>query len=207
MIAAATLGLFWRPLRTLWQSGLDAGLATIAVFVMPIVMIVPLACLRLALGKTIGMARGISGLLTGGALALYSDSLLHTDVARILILFYVAPVWSTILEVFLLKQRLSKARATALILGLAGFVTILGSRMGVPLQQNLGGSMALLAGMVWAVGNFRVRLAQDVGVSKTCFRSFSLPAWWHFLTPYSRSHLLPLRQVVTLLRTCCLGWF
>jgi drug/metabolite transporter (DMT)-like permease len=172
MIAAAALGLFWLPLRALAQSGLDASLATIAVFLMPVLVLVSLAGLRLVRGKAIGMAQGITGLLTGGALALYSESLLHTDVARTLILFYVTPVWSTLLEVVLLKQRLSKARAIALILGLAGLVTILGGRTGVPLPQNLGDSMALLAGMVWAFGSFRVRLATDFGVFENLFSFF-----------------------------------
>ncbi|MEO9652690.1 MAG: DMT family transporter [Roseobacter sp.] len=172
IISAAALGLFWLPLRALAENGLDAGWATIAVFVGPVLVMLPLACWRLMQGQAVGLGQSVTGLLTGGALALYSESLLLTDVARSLILFYVTPVWSTLLEVVLLKQRLTKARGLALVLGLAGLVTILGGRTGVPLPQNIGDTMALLAGVVWAGGSFRVRQARDVGIFENLFSFF-----------------------------------
>lgn len=72
----------------------------------------------------------------------------------------------------LLKRRLTKARALALFLGLAGLVTILGGRTGVPLPQNIGDTMALLAGIVWAGGSFRVRQAGEVGIFENLFSFF-----------------------------------
>lgn len=172
VISAAALGLFWLPLRALAENGLDAGWATIAVFAGPVIVMLPFAFWRMFQGHAIGLRQSVTGLLTGGALALYSESLLLTDVARALILFYVTPVWSTALEILILKQRMTKARALALILGLAGLVTILGGRTGVPLPQNFGDTMALLAGVVWAAGSFRVRQAVEVGIFENLFSFF-----------------------------------
>lgn len=172
IISASALGLFWLPLRAFAENGLTGGWATLALFVAPIVVMLPLALIRLGRGQPIGIFHVLTGLLTGGALALYSESLLLTDVARALILFYVTPVWSTLLELVFLKRPLTRARALALVLGLAGLVTILGGRTGIPLPQNAGDVLALLAGVVWACGSFRVRLAPSVGLFEEVFSFF-----------------------------------
>ncbi|MEQ8482103.1 MAG: DMT family transporter [Hoeflea sp.] len=132
----------------------------------------PLAVLRFARNLPTGVGNATTGLLVGGAVALYSESVLHTDVARALILFYVTPVWSTILEVTLLKRRLTASRTTALVLGLGGLITILGGRTGVPVPQNAGDALALLAGMVWAYGSMQVRANPAVGIFETVFSFF-----------------------------------
>ncbi|MBF9029743.1 hypothetical protein HKCCE3408_04985 [Rhodobacterales bacterium HKCCE3408] len=172
VVAASAWGLFWIPLRAFEANGLAAGWATIAVFATPALLLAAPAALRLWSGRPTGLRNGTTGLLVGGAVALYSESVLLTDVARALILFYVTPVWSTLLERALLKRPLTRWRLIALVLGLAGLVTILGGRTGVPVPQNAGDGLALLAGLVWACGTLRVRSTPDVGIFETVFSFF-----------------------------------
>lgn len=172
ILAAAAWGLFWLPLRAFEHAGLAAGAATFAVFATPVLLLTPIALWRSSQGQPSGARHVLTGLLVGGAVALYSESVLLTDVARALILFYVTPVWSTLLELTLLKRRLTLARILALILGLAGLVTILGGRTGIPLPQNTGDLLALLAGMVWAIGTLRVRTTPAVQTFETVFSFF-----------------------------------
>ncbi|MEZ5789919.1 MAG: hypothetical protein R3D34_03680 [Nitratireductor sp.] len=101
IVAASAWGLFWLPLRLFEENGLAAGWATLAVFATPAFLLLPMVLWRITQGLPTGLANAITGTLVGGAVALYSESVLHTDVARALILFYVTPVWSTILEVAL----------------------------------------------------------------------------------------------------------
>lgn len=170
--AASAWGLFWLPLRAFEENGLSAGWTTVAVFATPVLVLLPFAVLRLAQGHPWAGANAVTGLLAGGAVALYAESVLLTDVARALILFYVTPVWSTALEFLFLKRRLTKARSLALFLGLAGLVTILGGRTGVPLPQNLGDMLALLSGAVWACGSLRIRTTSDAGTFDNVFSFF-----------------------------------
>ena len=103
------------------------------------------------------------------------------------ILFYVTPVWSTILETTFLKRRLTASRIMALVLGLGGLVIILGGRTGIPILQNVGDTLALLAGMVWACGSLQVRANPSVGIVETVFSFFmygSLIALFIALLPF-----------------------
>jgi drug/metabolite transporter (DMT)-like permease len=172
IIAASAWGLFWLPLRAFEENGLDAGWATLAIFATPVLLLMPLVLLRMTRNLPTGVGNATTGLLVGGAVALYSESVLHTDVARALILFYVTPVWSTILETTLLKRRLTASRIMALVFGLGGLVTILGGRTGVPVPQNVGDTLALLAGLVWACGSLQVRANPSVGIVETVFSFF-----------------------------------
>jgi drug/metabolite transporter (DMT)-like permease len=172
VVAASAWGLFWLPLRAFEENGLSAGWATLAVFATPAIVLLPPAIFRVARGLPSGAFNAKTGLLVGGAVALYSESVLLTDVARALILFYVTPVWSTILEFIVLKRRLTGARAVALALGLAGLITILGGGTSFPLPQNTGDILALFAGMVWAMGTLRVRMTPTVGTFETVFPFF-----------------------------------
>ena len=76
-------------------------------FLMPVLIMAPVAVFLLVRGRASGLSRWHTGLFTGGAFALYADSLLLTEVSRALILFYVSPAWSTALEIWLLKRRLT----------------------------------------------------------------------------------------------------
>jgi drug/metabolite transporter (DMT)-like permease len=161
VIAATAWSLFWLPLRAFEEAGLSAGWATVAQFVVPAALLAPVALWRRRRGKATGLARVFSGFCLGAAFALYADSLLLTEVARTLILFYVTPAWGTILEIVFMGRRLTVARALAVVLGLAGLYVILGGDGGLPLPRNAGDWMALLSGIIWAVGSLRLRQAGE----------------------------------------------
>lgn len=173
VIAAASLwGLFWLPLRAFEQMGLAAGWATLAQFVAPAVFLAPLAVWRAVAGRATGLSQAATGLMVGGAFALYAESLLLTEVARSLILFYVTPVWGTLLELSFMGRRFTRPRALALAMGLAGLFVILGGKTGVPVPRNLGDAMALLSGMLWAAGTMRVRRSPATGLFEHLFSFF-----------------------------------
>ena len=163
VVASAAWGLFWIPLRAFERHGLDPGWATLAQFVAPLVILVPFALARLLRGKPTGVAQYRTGLLIGAAVALYLESLLLTDVARALILFYAMPAWGTILEVGLMRRPLTRWRVVSLLLSLAGMLVILGAGR-LSLSMNLGDLMALLSGVLFAFGAVGVRQAPETSI-------------------------------------------
>ena len=172
IVSASLWGLFWLPLRAFEDMGLAAGWATLAQFVTPALFLAPFALWRVLAGRSSGLGQVVSGLLIGSAFALYAESLLLTEVARALILFYITPVWATLLELTVMGRHFTRARAIALVMGLAGLFVILGGKTGVPLPQNLGDVMALASGMLWAVGSLKVRQAAETDLFAHIFAFF-----------------------------------
>ena len=162
--ASAAWGLFWIPLREFERSGLAPAWATLGQFLAPLAILAPFAALRWLRKQPTGIRQYRTGLLIGSAVALYLESLLLTDVARALILFYAMPAWGTILEMSLMRQPLTRWRGLALLLSLAGMLTILGVGGTRALSMNLGDGMAFLAGILFAFGAVKVRQAPEISV-------------------------------------------
>jgi len=98
-------------------------------------------------------------LLAGFAFALYIASLNLTDVVRAIMLFYLTPLWSTLLGMLFLKERLTPNRVVALLLAFAGLYVVLVVENGLPWPRNTGDWFALLSGLCWSVAS--VKLFQD----------------------------------------------
>ena len=98
----------------------------------------------------------LTGFLTGGAFILYSIAIALTEVVNAILLFYLSPVWATVLGRFVLGERFTGTRLAALGLGLGGLWVVLGGESGVPLPRNVGDWFALAAGAAWAFGTIRV---------------------------------------------------
>ena len=164
LVASAAWGLFWIPLRAFERQGLGPAWATVAQFLMPLAIVTPLAAARWLRKKPTGIRQYRSGLLIGGAVALYLSSLLLTDVARALILFYAMPAWGTLLEVGVMRRTFTRWRGVSLLLSLSGMLVILSAGHGFSLSMNLGDLLALLSGVLFAVGAMLVRQAPETSV-------------------------------------------
>ena len=171
-IASAAWGLCWIPLRAFERNGLDPAWATLSQFLAPLAILTPFAVYRWLHRQPTGFRQYRTGLLVGAAVAMYLESLLLTDVARALILFYAMPAWGTILEVSLMKRPFTRWRGFSLLLSLSGMLIILGVGDPLSLSVNLGDLLALLSGILFAFGAMRVRQAPETSVFEQVFAFF-----------------------------------
>ncbi len=167
VVAGALWGLYWWPLRrleALTGMGAWATLATLAI---------ALACLAPAgwLGRAqlrAASARAHLSLLAGGAaFALYANALLYGQVAVVILLFYLTPVWSTLIARWLLHRPVAAWRYAALLCGLVGIASVLrGAHGGLPVPHATGDWLGLASGLLWAIaatgihGHVRTRPAE-----------------------------------------------
>ncbi len=170
--SAAIWGLFWLPLRAFETLGLDPAWVTVGQFVLPMAFLLPFAFIRLLRRQPVGTNQAITGLLIGGAMALYCESLLLTDVVRALILFYVMPAWGTIVEIGFMGRRFTLWRGLSLLLSMAGLLALLRVSADLEVSLNAGDAMALFSGIMYAVGAMRVRQAQEITVFEQVFAFF-----------------------------------
>jgi drug/metabolite transporter (DMT)-like permease len=80
-------------------------------------------------------------------------------VVRAILLFYMSPLWSTMLGMLVLRERLTTNRVIALLLAFAGLYIVLVVENGLPVPRNTGDWFALLSGLCWSVAS--VKLFQD----------------------------------------------
>lgn len=174
-LASVAWGLFWIPLRAIESQGLAPVWATLSQFLVPLAFLTPLALLRGLRGQPNGAREYRTGLLIGSAVALYLESLLLTDVARALILFYAMPAWGTILEVGLMRRPLTRRRAISLLLSLLGMLAILVAGKSFSVSMNFGDLLALASGILFAFGAMQVRKGgegSEVSVFEQVFAFF-----------------------------------
>lgn len=150
-------GLFWIPLRALDGSGIDGAWATALFYLVPALMSLPVLIWRWRALVAGGGGLLLTGLVTGTALVFYADGLVHTEVIRAMLLYYLTPVWGSLLARIFLKEPITAVRWLAIALGLAGMLVIFGIDLGAPLPRNLGDWMALAGGFLWAVAAVRMR--------------------------------------------------
>lgn len=164
----ALWGLLWVPVRAMEEAGLPGAWPGIAIYTCAIALMIPILIRMKARLLAHIWLLVPCGLLTGCAFSLYTSSLVLTEVVRSVLLFYLTPVWSTMLGLLFLGERLTPARVGALVLGLAGLVTILGGGVW-QITMNMGDVLALLSGISWAFGSFFLYRAGSVAVTEQVF--------------------------------------
>ena len=162
-ISGALWGLYWIPVRHLQAGGVGVVWFTLGLFAAALALLVPLLVRYPPARAAFTPRMLVTGLLTGGAFVLYTVSIVLTEVVAAILLFYMSPVWATVLGRVLLAERFTASRLAALALGLGGLWVVLGSESGVPLPRNPGDWCALAAGVMWALGTLRVH--QDAATS------------------------------------------
>ena len=171
-MAAAIWGLFWIPLRVFERQGLDPAWVILSQFIAPLAFMLPFAIMRLLRKQHTGIEQYVSGLLVGGGVVMYCESLLLTDVVRALILFYTMPAWGTLVEVGLMGRQFTLWRGVALVMSLVGLLTILGLGNSLLFSMNTGDVLALLSGIVFTFGAMQVRQAHEPSVFEQVFAFF-----------------------------------
>lgn len=162
-ISGALWGLYWIPVRYLEDRGVGVVWMTLGLFLVALAVFVPVLVRHPPARAVFTPRMLMTGLLTGGSFVLYSVSIVLTEVVTAILLFYLSPVWATVLGRMLLGERFTVSRLAALVLGLGGLWVVLGGESGLPLPRNLGDWCALTAGVTWAFGTLRVH--QDAAVS------------------------------------------
>ena len=150
--SALLWGVWWLPLRRLEDAGMSGFQVNLSVYLVLALVAVPYLrhCWRGAL-KTHAVPFLFATLLMGLALLAWNLSLLWGEVVRVSLLFYLAPIWASILSVLFLRIRFGPSRAATVLCGLAGAMIVLsGHGGGWPMPRETADWLALASGMLFA---------------------------------------------------------
>ena len=164
----------WMPLHAAYGTGLSGAWVAWMIYGVPAVLVLPFVLHDGGRGlKAGGWSLLWLGVSTGICNYLYAASVVYGDVARIVLLFYVNPVWSVLLERLILKTRVTPGRAVALALGLIGMFILNYSGQGLPLPRNIAEWGGLAAGFCWAVALVTMRLTPHIGMVEKAFLQYA----------------------------------
>jgi len=95
----------------------------------------------------------------------YVLAMLHGEVMRVLLLFYLAPLWTVFFSYWLLGERLNRYGYLIIALSFSGaFIMLWEPQLGLPLPGNLAEWIGLSAGMGFALSNVVSRRAAHLSV-------------------------------------------
>ena len=161
LYAGAVWGLFWIPLRALEDAGIHCLWITVVYFLIPTICITPVTLKRWKNVKKGGLSLQLTAMLSGGALLLYSTSIVYTDVVRAMLLFYLTPIWATILARIFLNDAITPSRILAMAMAILGMLTIFGLGARFPIPQNIGDWLGIASGVLWAIAMVRLRMSES----------------------------------------------
>ena len=162
-------GFYWLPVRRLGELGLTGAWGTLAIVATAALVLAPAAFVRrrrLARASPVALA---SIALGGVAFVLYSAGFLYGKVAIVILLFFLTPVWSTLLARYVMGWTTPWLRLIAIAVGMVGLVCVLSADGGLPLPRGLGDWLGLASGFLWAVSTTGIRARGEGGAGDSAF--------------------------------------
>ncbi|MDH2915356.1 MAG: DMT family transporter [Gallionella sp.] len=169
---ALVWGLIWYPYRVLQDAGMSGAMATFTTYALAMLFGAFMLPRIWRERSTFGWWALLLILSAGWANLGYVLGMLHGEVMRVLLLFYLAPVWTILFSFWLLGERLNRYGYSVIALSLIGAMIMLWEpSLGLPIPQNLSEWLGLSAGMGFALSNVTSRRAAHLSVEA---KSFSL---------------------------------
>lgn len=157
-------GVIWYPYRLLEQTGINGAASTTIAYV--IALLLGLIFFR----KSIQFSEIFNGdahllfwigLFAGWANIAYIIGIVYGEIIRVLLLFYLAPLWTVLFARCLLNERLSLHGYFLIALSLTGAITILWHPENpFPLPSSFSDWVGLLGGVLFALTNVLIRKDQ-----------------------------------------------
>ena len=154
---AFTWGISWWPFRQLQAQGLHPLWATALIYL--------LAVLCISLWRPASWAQLLRApalwvlvLASGTTNAAFNWGVTIGDVVRVVLLFYLMPLWAVLLARLLLRERLSPLAALRVLLALGGAAIVLWpADAGLPWPTTLAEALGVLGGFAFALNNVMLR--------------------------------------------------
>ena len=170
--SALIWGLIWYPYRLLRDAGIH-GIVSSSV-TCAIAFALGLLFFRRSFSRfTPSWALLLLALSSGVCNLGYVLATLTGDVLRVLLLFYLAPLWTVLFAWILLGERLSRFGAYIIALSLAGALIMLWHpHIGLPVPRDSADWLGLGAGISFALFNVLSRQAADVSIEIKSMSAF-----------------------------------
>lgn len=166
LFAASILwGCTWWPLKELAALGVSGLPQILVAYGSVALLLLPLLVLQFRRWQV--EARYVAGIFVLGGLAnlAFAWALMHGEVVRVMVLFYLLPVWGVLGGRLFLGERIDAQRTLAVALALVGAVLVLGGPAVLREPPSMLDLVAIASGFFFAMSNICFRAAQRAPVA------------------------------------------
>lgn len=166
LFGASLWGIIWYPYRLLQRGGVEGVPATLFSYLVAVLLASLLFARAWREFAKAPVVLILLGLASGSCNLAYVLGILHGEVMRVLLLFYLAPLWTVPLARAILDERIGRAGYAVIALALAGAVVMLWKpALGVPVPATTAEWLGLGSGFSFALANVLVRRAEGCSVA------------------------------------------
>ena len=157
---SAIWGLLWVPLRWMDAVGYVGLWSTFAFMFIPVVPFLIWKGPAILADRKNHFAFVFTGGFIGLGFALYCSGLLFGSVTKTTLLFYLTPVWSSLMGMVLLGEKSGAGRWLANVMGIGGCALILGVTSN-EIAFDKTDWFGFLSGIAWAIGSVGLKRFPD----------------------------------------------
>ncbi len=174
LIGASLWGVVWYPMRLLEARGLSGIWLSLVLYAAALFASLPRTARALrALGDD-PRHMGALMLAAGWTNIAFIEAVLTGNILRVLLLFYLAPLWATLMGWFLLHERPSPLGWTSLGVALSGALVMLwDASVGLPWPGSPSDWYALSSGFAFAASMVITRKAQHLSIEAKILAVFA----------------------------------
>jgi drug/metabolite transporter (DMT)-like permease len=174
--SAVFWGTTWIPLREIDGPGVPAEWSGLLIYLVPALLVLPMILIRQGQIRAGGMPLLIAAVAVGACNGLFAVSMVFGEIGMVILLFYLNPIWATVLERVVIGTPIAGFRWAGIGLGLLGLVALQGLAGRWPFPANAAEWMGLLAGVCWAVGLVATNVARSASMIEKTFLQFVFAA-------------------------------
>ncbi len=163
VVAATVWGIVWYPYRILEAAGLSGSLASLLTYIVAIVVMLALFPPRWRWPPSHhGLLLAVA-LTAGWTNLAYVLAVIDGEIMRVLLLFYLAPLWTVLFSRLFLGERSGPWGGLVMAMSLAGaLIMLFNPDYPVPMPENHAEWLGLSAGVTYALSNVLSRRLKDV---------------------------------------------
>lgn len=162
LVGALFWGMLWWPLKALDGLGVAGSLVQVFAYGLAALLLLPFALRSVAQWRDQLGLLAIIMLMGGWANAALVTALTEGSVVRVMLLFFLAPVWTILAARIFLGEAFTRLRLISLLLALAGLAATLGGPELFSTPLSVIDLLALSSGLAFALNNVAVRVGHHL---------------------------------------------
>jgi drug/metabolite transporter (DMT)-like permease len=162
LFGAFVWGLIWYPYRLLEHAGISGIQSSLITYGCAMVLGILMFLRNWRALAHIPAAVYLIGICAGWTNLSYVLAVLQGEIMRVLLLFYLAPLWTLLLARLVLDERVGRRGVIVLVASLAGMLIMLWQGSDLPLPRDMAEWLALSSGAAFAATNVFTRRASSL---------------------------------------------